>query len=95
MRRKKELLELKEKLILLKKDLRLLYEYHKPKRHLLLFSKGDISMASDMIEKVISIGTQIRLIDFFLGGKSSLTYLDYDYETLREDTDDWIKDVPK
>lgn len=93
--RKKDLLEMREKLVLLRKDLRILHEYYKPKRKLFFFYKGDLAMASIMINNCVSLGNQIKLIDYFLGDKDSLNYPNYNYACLREATDEWLRDVPK
>lgn len=98
MKTKKEILELRSKLYKLKRDLDSLYNYHKPTSKFFgLVNKGDLNMAMTFSSYRQSMGNGINLIDWILDEDTFLDYVRYNYDCLREATDDWLKEakIPK
>lgn len=93
MKRKKEILELREALYQMYSELHDLYNFYCPVKKWWGY-KGDLKMASMMMEYRINVISQIKLIDWIIENKGFQTYQS-DMEDLRDSIEEWNQDIQK
>ena len=94
MKNKKELIEMRKKLVNLHSELKYCFNYYKPtKRFFGFLEKGDLSMASTILNHMSTVGTQIHLINWILEEKEIMNFDEYTYGCLKEATKEWVKEI--
>lgn len=94
MKTREELIDMRNKLQDLMPRLQELYEFYKPSSKFFgLINKGDIFMASRMVENKMKVRGQIKLISWVLGDKKFYDFENDEYGILLECVDDWTEDI--
>ncbi len=94
MKTREELIDMGKKLQDLMPRLQELYEFYKPTSKFFgLINKGDLSMASVMVENQMKVRGQIKLISWVLGDEKFYDFENDEYGILLECVDEWTEDI--
>ncbi len=94
MKTRQELIDMRKNLQSLMPRLDELYEFHKPSSKFFGFiNKGDLFMASRMVENQMKVRGQIKLISWVLGDKKYYDFENDEYGILLECVDEWTEDM--
>ena len=89
---KKDILKMREKLVKLEDDLKILKEYYRPKKKLFgIFSSGDLFIFGRYVSDIERVNVEIKLIDWILKEDNSFFDFISTYNVDRECADDILR----